>query len=235
MFGQKISIKQTYLKYSQKYQTFQKTTSEREYIIQEMFEKEKSFNKIFNHFIKNYYLPLVNSMHSDVLPKGFEKKLIIPGLLDIYYFLNHQHGILNQFGEILQQQDSNVEVGALFLKIIPYFQLYTPYIVHFKEIISRFYSFKKKFSSFSLFLKDSQENDVELQGKSFEDILSFPFQRMCHYELFLERLGSKTTFEHKDKVNLCLAIKEMKKVKTSVNSNCYFIQHSAEKKKKFVK
>jgi hypothetical protein len=102
MFGQKISIKQAYLKYSQKYQKLQKST-EREFIIQEMFEKEKSFNKIFNHFIKNYYLFLVNSMHLKVLPKGFEKKLIVPGLLDIYYFLNHQHGILNQFEEILQQ------------------------------------------------------------------------------------------------------------------------------------
>ena len=193
---------------------------ERQNIIQELLEKETTSLKIFNYFIKTYYIPMTTSINTNIfyLPKKLQENLVIPGILNIYYFMNHEKGILNQLRLQLQKEDSKIEIGKLMIKSIPLIQLYGSYFQHFKEKIETFYLLKKKFKKFSNFLKDIQENDLNLEGKSYEDLICLPYQRVCHYELFLEKLNSKTSFFHKDKINLCLAVQDIKKFKGNLNS-----------------
>eukprot|EP01080_Neovahlkampfia_damariscottae_P006427 gene6427-10435_t len=203
--------------YDISYQISTQTNFEREFIIEELLEKEILFLKLFNYFIKTYYIPIV-TLKIKILPNFQQQELFIPGLLNIYYFINHQKSILNQLKKETQKEDSKIEIGKLMILSLPLFQIFGSYFQLYKQKLIKFYQLKYKFRKFSNFLRDIQENDVNLEGRSYEDLISMPFQRLCHYELFLEKLNSKTPFSHMDKINLCLSVLEIKKLKEKFNA-----------------
>ncbi|CAG8639777.1 373_t:CDS:2 [Cetraspora pellucida] len=82
------------------------------------------------------------------------------------------------------------------------FQIYEPYLVHYKMAISEIANARKKNNKLGQLVKSLESNLLPGRYLTLESLLTKPFQRLCKYPLLVMTLLRATAPDHKDHPSL---------------------------------
>lgn len=119
-------------------------------------------------------------------------------------------------GALLEELKTNPEnVAAAFLKLAPYFKLYSVYAYDYKQIVSILQEMHKSNVRLAAFIT-SQETRPEVSNK-LAALLIVPIQRIPRYRLLLQEVLSHTTPFQQDYYTLQSALQEVERTARHIN------------------
>ncbi|KAJ9579954.1 hypothetical protein L9F63_004427, partial [Diploptera punctata] len=133
----------------------------------------------------------------------------------------HIESLYNVNGELLNELKQNPEnIAATFLKLAPFFKLYSVYAYDYKEAIAVLQDSKLGFAKVNPDLNTfigNQESRPEV-GAKLMSLLIAPIQRIPRYRLLLKEVLSYTPTTHPDYTVLLASLREVEKAAGHINS-----------------
>eukprot|EP00211_Chloroparvula_japonica_P003584 CAMPEP_0119137266 /NCGR_PEP_ID=MMETSP1310-20130426/23265_1 /TAXON_ID=464262 /ORGANISM="Genus nov. species nov., Strain RCC2339" /LENGTH=720 /DNA_ID=CAMNT_0007128335 /DNA_START=89 /DNA_END=2248 /DNA_ORIENTATION=- len=121
--------------------------------------------------------------------------------------------------DLKQIQGPRVDFGGIFIKLGPFFKLYSEYIVNFDASRNLLQKLREENQAFSDFLV-STERAVDPRGKTpLEGYLILPVQRIPRYKMLLSELLKFTQEGHVDRENIKKALAYIEGVANSINES----------------
>lgn len=181
-------------------------------------EKENSFRA---QAIQEILTSEVNYLHQlEVIMQFFmeplKKKSFIPR--DIYMTLfGHVETLYNVNGALLDELKRNPEnIAASFLKLAPFFKLYSVYAYDYKHAIAVLQHLQKTNPVLSSYIAN-QESRPEVSTKLMS-LLIAPIQRIPRYRLLLKQVISHTSTSHPEYSVLLASLREVERAADHINS-----------------
>ncbi|XP_069674405.1 rho guanine nucleotide exchange factor 39-like [Periplaneta americana] len=180
-------------------------------------EKEKSLRY---QTIQEILTSEVSYLHQlEVIMKFFmeplKKKTFISHSTYMTLF-GHIESLYNVNGELLNELKLNPEhVAASFLKLAPFFKLYSVYAYDYKEAMAVLQDLQKTNPVLNSFIAN-QESRPEVATKLMS-LLIAPIQRIPRYRLLLKEVVSHTPHTHPDYGVLLASLHEVEKAANHIN------------------
>ncbi|XP_047114435.1 rac guanine nucleotide exchange factor JJ-like isoform X2 [Schistocerca piceifrons] len=161
----------------------EKRISLRNKAIQEILTSEVSYLRSLETVMKYFMEPLQDA---DFISPTLYNALF--GHIQMLYKVN---------GELLNELKMNPDcIAEAFLRLAPFFKLYSVYAYDYKQVLSIMQDIGKKNGKLNSFIKD-QESRPEV-GTKLPSLLITPIQRVPRYRLLLQEVLSYTPKSHKD-------------------------------------
>ncbi|XP_055911931.1 pleckstrin homology domain-containing family G member 3 [Eupeodes corollae] len=152
---------------------FDRRQSFRQQAIQEIISSEKAYLKQLEILMEFFVVPLKTQ---EILSDSCHTALF--GQIEMIYNLN---------GELLKEIEKNQDnVAEAFLKMAPFFKLYSVYAFDYKNSLLILQDFTSKDPVFRKFLENA-ESRPEVQRK-LNSLMIAPIQRVPRYKLLLEQV-----------------------------------------------
>lgn len=152
----------------------------------------------------------------DFFVKPLENLQIIDGLTHAALF-GHIEMMYNLNGELLRElQDDTDRVADAFLKLAPFFRLYSVYAFDYKKALLKLQELTAKNSAFRQFLANT-ETRPEVQTK-LNSLLIAPIQRVPRYRLLLQQVLLYTSPSDGDFAALQASVKEVETTVEHIDS-----------------
>lgn len=175
----------------------------RQQAIQEIISSEKTYLKQLEILMDYFVVPL---KQQGILSDSSHTTLF--GQIEMIYNLN---------GELLKEIESNQEnVAQAFLKMAPFFKLYSVYAFDYKNALLILQDLTSKNPVFRKFLEDA-ESRPEVQRK-LNSIMIAPIQRVPRYKLLLEQVILYTSPADHDFKLLKESVKLVESTVSHINS-----------------
>lgn len=178
-----------------------KRGSLRRQAIEEIFSSEKSYLKHLDILMDYFVIPLKSILDSTTHTALF-------GQIEMIYNLN---------GELLTELEVNLNnVANAFLKLAPFFKLYSVYAFDYKQALLVLQDISVKNHAFRKFLYNT-ETRPEVQTK-LNSLLIIPIQRVPRYRLLLKQVLLYTSPADEDFKILQASVKEIENTVSHINT-----------------
>ncbi|XP_049829803.1 putative protein tag-52 [Schistocerca gregaria] len=181
----------------------EKRISLRNKAIQEILTSEVSYLRSLETVMKYFMEPL---QEADFISPTLYNALF--GHIQMLYKVN---------GELLNELKMNPDcIAEAFLRLAPFFKLYSVYAYDYKQVLSIMQDIGKKNGKLNSFIKD-QESRPEV-GTKLPSLLITPIQRVPRYRLLLQEVLSYTPKSHKDYAALVESLSAVEEVAKHINN-----------------
>lgn len=160
--------------------------SQRDKIIREILETEKTYVKNLGILVNVFLNPLVAMLKS-----GKRRILKDVYIKSIFSNLEQMYSINSELLNNLQTST----VGESFYKMGPFLKAYTTYVNNYNAGYQTYQNCLKRKPKFAVFLKEQTDNGLT-GGLHFKSFLIMPIQRIPRYKMLLEDLLRNTTPTH---------------------------------------
>lgn len=175
----------------------------REKTIQEILTSEMSYLHQIEILIQYFMEPLKKSSFISTT-----EYTTLFGHLDTIYKVN---------GELLNEMKNNPNnVGAAFLKLAPFFKLYSVYAYDYKNVLNLLQEIQNSNPQLKQFIL--QQEALPDVGMSLASLLITPIQRVPRYRLLLQEVLSLTSHNHPDYYILQRSLKEVENTALHINN-----------------
>ncbi|GAB0093164.1 uncharacterized protein DMENIID0001_082360 [Sergentomyia squamirostris] len=152
----------------------------------------------------------------DFFVKPLRDQHLIDGLAHSTLF-GHIEMMYNLNGELLRQlQEDTDNVAEAFLKLAPFFRLYSVYAFDYKKALLKLQELTAKNAAFKQFLANT-ESRPEVQSK-LNSLLIAPIQRVPRYRLLLQQVLLYTSPSDRDFNALQASVKEVETTVEHIDS-----------------
>ncbi|CAG8755444.1 23286_t:CDS:2, partial [Racocetra persica] len=168
----------------------------RQEIIFEIIRTEKAFVEDMKYLIDHY---VNNFQDSGIrLPSSLEQTFsILPDIL-----LLHLNASLQLRCTQAIMYPVVPSITHILRDLSKQFQIYEPYLIHYKTAISEIANARKKNNKLGQLVKSLESNLLPGRYLTLESLLTKPFQRLCKYPLLVMTLLRATVPDHKDHPSL---------------------------------
>lgn len=143
----------------------------RQQVIDEIITTEKDYVNDLTYLVENYLTPL---KYSNIAQPD-----------QVMAIFSNAELILGVNKELLQNlEDASTSLGDAFLRMSPYFKMYSTYCNNRTKCLQTVASVKQSNKVFYEFIERVQSD----KGKFFDDYLIKPVQRICKYPLFFREM-----------------------------------------------
>lgn len=198
-------------KFQKIYQIRQKKLKYRKYVIEEIISSEEKYMNSLKCVINYYILParqkgLISKNEEDRLFGSIENIALFSAKLHSSLF-----AVLNN--NFLRNQ---TKIADIFLKMMPFFKLYIPYLNNYDLSIQLLEKLRKT-PKIATFLKE-REFTAESELQDLSSMLIKPIQRLPKYVLLFKDLKKNTEESHPDYNNICNALSGIEQMNKEYNS-----------------
>jgi len=183
---------------------------EREKLVKEILETERSYVCSLSKTLELYYYPLTKQLGHVIANK--EKSTLFTGLVGIYEL--HKN-LLNELEARLLKWHSEQLIADIFINFAPLFKIYTHYTSKYESAMQTFAENREK-PAFKTFC-EIRRKDPYANGQTLPSFLIMPIQRIPRYTLLLGGVLKHTAPEHPDYKNLQVAGEQMASVANYLN------------------
>jgi hypothetical protein len=180
--------------------------------VEELVITEKNYLAQLTELDELFISPLRNEIENDRTPTVDKKSF--DGMFSIVtIILKIVQDHYPAMEEVLSQKGN--PIGAVFLKICPWFKHYTVYIYHFDESARKIQDLRKKNSKLGKFFRDAEKKSTINYDLSSYMIL--PVQRLGRYEMLLKRILEFTPRTHSDYLPVKSALSNVFEINRQIN------------------
>ncbi|EGG23389.1 pleckstrin domain-containing protein [Cavenderia fasciculata] len=178
-------------------------------IVKEILSTEEIYVKNLAHLSKNYFEPIQENAAKLNIKHEHLKQMFS----NIEVIKNYNNKFLEDLKPIIENWSHFQKIGHIFSQFILLLKVYTQYVKEYTQSYEILNNNRKNNSKFESFIAEKEAID----GKSINDYLILPVQRIPRYTLLLADLVKNTWKDHKDYNDLTESLKTMQEVATYVN------------------
>lgn len=180
--------------------------TKRKYIVIEILNTEKTYSNGLMVVMKSYWDPLLECHQAIGESKDQINKIFgPPNSLRMIHGMSSK--LVSQLEATVQTWGPESKLGAIFMKLAPFFKLYKDYSNTYGECMQLYNETLKNNKQFAAKLDELRTNSG--QHSTIPDILITPIQRLPRYSLLLQDLIKNTPESHPDFAELSEAAKSM--------------------------
>jgi FYVE/RhoGEF/PH domain-containing protein 5/6 len=180
----------------------------RDKIVYETYTTERTYITQLRKVSFLYRLPILNA-YNNGFPSSLQKlERMFAYITELLQVNNELYSNLLQR---LKNWNNSAKIADVFIKLAPFFKLYTQYTESYNDVINVVKEEKNKDSTFSGILDQAAKHPIA-KNLDLQAFLILPVQRIPRYVLLLTDLIRNTPEDHPDYVDLQRALKAMKTV-----------------------
>ncbi|EGC39822.1 hypothetical protein DICPUDRAFT_26275, partial [Dictyostelium purpureum] len=184
----------------------------RDKVAKEILDTELIYVKNLETIVSHYLKPLRAINPPLLSPKSIN---IIFGHIEDLLSINKELSIKIQ--DKMTQWYQSKKLGEIFIRLSPYFKLYTEYCSNYDKAIARLKQKTEESKDLSMFLK--KKNSENGTGLDLISLLIMPVQRIPRYKLLLQSLIQYTPLESPDYKDVDKALESISEVANIVNES----------------
>jgi hypothetical protein len=193
-----------------------KRTEHRSHVCQEILASEKSYVESLATMVEVYMTPMAQGVPGQVEKCDPLDVQTVFG--DVEQILTINRELLTSLEERMKTFSVDTVIGDLFVKLCPFFKLYSAYSSGFERATKKLEQMRAASPALAAWL-DAQGSGPRCRGLSLPSFLIMPVQRVPRYLLLLGDLEKNTWAHHADSKTLAKALAELRVTAAHINES----------------